>query len=442
MKNHISRRQVLAAMPLTLASAHSVLAQGAAFDFDCIVIGAGASGLAAAHELKARGKRYVVLEAQGRVGGRIFTDRSLGEPYDAGAFYIHWAERNPLLAVAKAAGVNPAYYEDLPGGISRSYDRGTPPAPEGSSAAWSQVQEKFEGPDVPDISFIDYAMQLDPLSRDRALLTARLALGEEGERVSARDYSRLWSGYDYLVPGGFGAALEFHAKGLHIRLATPVSEIDWSGQGVKVTTPRGTITARKVIVTVSVGVLKANTIRFIPELPQINRDGLNGLGMGASTRAALKFNGARFGLKTNSNLRLRFSERALLSFGCFAFDRNLVTCYFGGDHARGIIGMGEKDAVQYLLSQFASLVGAEAKKAFVDGRLNGWWNAPWSRGGYSHARTGHSDARFKFATPVGEKLYFAGEAVGCSYKGGDAGCAITAGGAYLSGTKAAELALA
>ncbi|MGE3248292.1 MAG: flavin monoamine oxidase family protein, partial [Beijerinckiaceae bacterium] len=232
----------------------------------------------------------------------------------------------------------------------------------------------------------------------------------------------------------------WHAKGLNIRLATPVTEIDWSGAGVRVTTPKGVLTAAKVIITVSVGVLKAGAIRFYPELPKINRDGLSGLEMGASTRAALKFNGERFDLKPNSNLRLRFSERALLSYGCFAFDRNIVTCYFGGDHARGIIGMGEKDALQYLLSQFASLAGSKAKKAYVDGRLNGWWADPLTRGGYSHAKPGQANARFKLATPVGERIYFAGEAVGCSHKGGDAGCAITAGGAFMSGEKAAEMA--
>ena len=442
MDSVVSRRRVLAALSSTLALPCGVLAQGAQFDFDCIVIGAGSAGLAAAHELDKRGKSYVLLEAKNRAGGRLFTDLSLGEPYDAGAFYIHWAEKNPWLNIAKAAGANPLYYEDVDRGDRRGWDRGHPPAPEGSGAAWAKAQEKFEGPNVPDISFIDYAMQLDPLSRDRALVTARLALGEEGERVSAKDYARLWSGYDYLVPGGFGTAARYHARGLNLRLGTPVTEIDWSGRGVTVTTPRGVVTARKLIVTVSAGVLKAGGIRFRPQLPAINRDGLNGLGMGASTRAAMKFDGERFGLKPNSSLRVRYSERALLSFGCFAFDRNIVTCYFGGDHARGIIGMGEKDALQYLLSQFASLVGVNAKKAYVDGRLNGWWADPFTRGGYSHARAGHADARFKLATPVAERIYFAGEAVGCSHEGGDGGCAITAGGAYLSGLKAAELAFA
>ncbi len=439
----LNRRQVVAALPAAVAtslvSPGSLLAQGATFDFDCIVIGAGAAGLAAAHELKKRGKSYIVLEARSRVGGRISTDRSLGIPYDAGAFYIHWAEKNPLLKIATDAGTNPAYYETFETGDRKSYDRGNPPQTPGSSAAWSKAQEKFEGKSVPDTSFIDFATHLQPLSRERALVTARLAMGEEGERVSARDYARLWSGYDYLVPGGFGTALEWYARGLNIRLSSPVSLVDWSGQGVRITTPQGIVSARRLIVTASVGVLKSGKIKFQPELPKINSDGLAGLSMGASTRAVLKFNGERFGLKPNSSLRLRLGERTSLSFGCFTFDRDLVTVYFGGDHARGVIGLGEEKALRYLLNQFASLVGSKAKAAYRGGRMHGWWTDPWARGGYSYAKTGFADARFKLATPVGDHILFAGEAVGCSYKGGDAGCAITAGGAFKSGVDAVKL---
>ena len=43
--------------------------------FDAIIIGAGAAGLAAASELRANGSSVVIVEARGRVGGRIFTYR-------------------------------------------------------------------------------------------------------------------------------------------------------------------------------------------------------------------------------------------------------------------------------------------------------------------------------------------------------------------------------
>ena len=64
-----------------------------------------------------------------------------------------------------------------------------------------------------------------------------------------------------------------------------------------------------------------------------------------------------------------------------------------------------------------------------------WARDPWSRGAYSHALPGHSDARAKLAAPVDERLFFAGEA--CSKHDFS-----TAHGAYLTGLEAAERAVA
>ena len=77
----------------------------AAADVDVVVIGAGAAGIAAAQALRAAGRQAVVLEARSRVGGRAFTDASLGPVYDAGAMFIHWAERNPWVQIARDLGI-------------------------------------------------------------------------------------------------------------------------------------------------------------------------------------------------------------------------------------------------------------------------------------------------------------------------------------------------
>ena len=46
-------------------------------DYDVVVIGAGAAGLAASAELMAKGKSVICLEAMDRIGGRCYTDHSI-----------------------------------------------------------------------------------------------------------------------------------------------------------------------------------------------------------------------------------------------------------------------------------------------------------------------------------------------------------------------------
>ena len=70
------RRRCL--LPLRAAGAR-------ARDLDVAVIGAGVAGFAAAHTLIGARKNVVVLEARERTGGRVFTDTSLGLPFDQGA---------------------------------------------------------------------------------------------------------------------------------------------------------------------------------------------------------------------------------------------------------------------------------------------------------------------------------------------------------------------
>lgn len=63
-----------------------------------VVIGAGVAGLSAAHTLRQAGRDVTVVEARERIGGRILTAESLGEPVELGAQVIHGSD-NELLSV-------------------------------------------------------------------------------------------------------------------------------------------------------------------------------------------------------------------------------------------------------------------------------------------------------------------------------------------------------
>src|SRR5579862_3031563 len=58
-----------------------------------VVIGAGAAGLIAAHELGRAGKTVTILEARDRCGGRIYPlpTQEFGYPAEGGAEFVHGA---------------------------------------------------------------------------------------------------------------------------------------------------------------------------------------------------------------------------------------------------------------------------------------------------------------------------------------------------------------
>src|SRR5262249_60753349 len=68
--------------------------------------GGGAAGRAAARRIAAAGRRFVLLEAADRIGGRCTTDtRIFGVPYDLGAHWIHMPDINPVAKLAPRTGL-------------------------------------------------------------------------------------------------------------------------------------------------------------------------------------------------------------------------------------------------------------------------------------------------------------------------------------------------
>jgi monoamine oxidase len=177
-------------------------------------------------------------------------------------------------------------------------------------------------------------------------------------------------------------------------------------------------------------VLKAGSIRFVPELPARTRDALEGLGMGAYTKIALRLDRARLGPLEGTDYFEILGDTAATSFEFWPFGHDLVLAVMGGDHGRGLCEAGERAAVDFVTERLAALVGSRVRDAVVAGRLAGWWTDPYARGSYSVARPGHIAARTVLREPVAGRIWLAGEATA-------AGGAMTVGGATLEGQRAA-----
>jgi monoamine oxidase len=426
----ISRRGLIGGAAFLLTAGRSA----AAADVDVAIVGAGAAGLAAAKALRQAGRSFVVLEARARIGGRAFTDESLGVPFDAGAQYIHWAERNPWKKIADEFKV--PLQDDGASGIPIVFANGVR-MPDDERArrrgAFSRIWQALEAGVSADRSFAEAVKGASPEIVGAAGGITQFALGEDPERVSIADYDQLWAGDDYVVPSGYGALVARWGAEVPVRLSTPVSAIRWGGRGVALETERGMVRAGAAIVTASVGVLKAGGIRFSPELPASMRDALDGLGMGAYTKVALKIDRARAEPLEGADY-IELVDGSAVSFEFWPFGRDLCMVMLGGDHARRLCEAGERAAVDFATERLAGMVGGHIREAIAGGRLAAWWTDPYARGSYSVARPGRVAARQALRRPVGGRLFFAGEATA-------GGGAMTVGGATLEGQRVARAVL-
>jgi monoamine oxidase len=425
----ITRRAFVAA-GLGLALARPALAE----DTDVIIVGAGAAGIGAARALQAAGKRTIIIEARDRAGGRLWTNTELGQPFDAGGAYIHFADRNPWTEIAAEAGVDARGGQRLWSG-SIAYRNGVALSPEAAATRWAGMRKVADAYDEveerQDLSIAAALEDEEQEVQDLGRIQSQMAAGEDPEWVSVGDWNKLESGQNRLVPGGYGALAAKAAEPLGVRLGVRATEITWSGQLVSVTTDKGVIRARKAIITVPIGVLKAGRIKFTPGLPSEHVRALDGMRMGALSKIALRFKDEKFGFTAHQFLAEIGEPTRAMTFEAWPFDSDLIVTTFGGDYARSLAKQGEAAAVDHALERFVKIAGADARKAFAGGKLAGWSEDPFALGSYAVIMPGKLRARDSLAKPVADKLWFAGEATAGVY-------AMTAGGAYIAGRDAAK----
>ena len=210
---------------------------------DCVVVGAGAAGLAAAATLREAGRTFVVLEARDRIGGRAHTVRlSGGQAAERGAEYLHGARVATWEYVARFGLAT--HLASGPTRIGVPEYRDGEWWPEGTSNADGALRglgAALSIPDAPEVSLRE-ALVRAGFSGDRL----RAAEGRmevlspiDPTVVSARSAAAAWrlvapETANFVLVGGYaelwGALSRPFAD--RIRLASPVTGLDWSGAGV------------------------------------------------------------------------------------------------------------------------------------------------------------------------------------------------------------------
>lgn len=407
-------------------------------DFDVVVIGAGAAGVGAGRALAAAGSRFVILEARDRVGGRAWTlDTGRGFPVDLGCEWLHSAEINPLVGLARANGVevdehaavwSTEWSRERLGAADYADFRGT-------------LDALFEGAGAlaaaggPDVALAEL-LPADTPWRGPIEAICGWVTGGRLDQVSAVDLGRAAeTDRNWRLPGGYGALIGKLAEGLPVKLSTPVARVDWSGADVIVETPAGRLTARRVIVTLPSNVIASGAVDFAPALPAEKLQSAHDLPLGADLKLFLAVEGRPFGELSDRQIHTRFDRPESSHINLRPFGRPVVACYFGGDLARELEAAGTAAMADFAEGELAFSFGEGIRGCFTPLAASAWMADPLAGGAYSYARPGAADARGILAKPLNGRLFFAGEATSPEF------CA-SAHGAFMSGERAAREALA
>ena len=406
---------------------------------DILIIGAGAAGLAAARELSAANFNVIVLEARDRIGGRIHThfDSQLPAPVELGAEFVH-GKPPETLKLAERAGVK---LIELPN--THWYFRNALLSK--SAEFWSDIETvndelaKYKGRDESFAEFLDEYSRKHKVDDIRAIATlfvegfhaahadriSVLGLVKTNEAAAEIDDEK-----QFRPAGGYGPIMEWLqdeavAYGASFRLQTVVREIAWTAGAVTVTSDAGEqFKARRLIVTLPLGVLQRNEVTFTPRLFG-KEEAASKLAVGQVVKVVLRFRDRfweEISLPSGDGKRVDLKEFAFIHspdelpatwWTQLPVRAPLLVGWAGGTRAEQLLTasvdkLREKslEALSHLFAEPVKLI----EDQLVDFYTHDWATDPFSLGAYSYIPVGGLKAQAALAEPVENTIYFAGEA--------------------------------
>ena len=434
---------------------------------EVVVIGAGVAGLACAQALCQAGLRVRILEARNRIGGRVWTVHPslINAPVELGAEFIHGLPREVWQIVERAK----LQTHELTGNRWRLEQARLAPA----SGSWDLIDKIFSRIDEsrPDQSFREFLEHacgdLPRPTRIEAAAYVESFHACDTSRISAHALAR-WHRSEQELEGHRGFRFPKGCEGLvralvaaskpdllTVRLNTVVTEIAWKPGTVEVTAQsperspeqqqHASIRADAAVITLPLGVLQAppgtgGAVSFRPELTE-KADALKQLEMGSAIRLVLCF---RHCFWTDpKQVPTPMPDMSFLSapeelfptwWSSVSVKTAMLTGWSGGTRAEKLSGRGNATIVERGLEVLRHVFGVPLetlRNLLQESFVHDWQSDLYCRGAYSYPLVGGEDAARRLGAPVGNTLFFAGEATDC---GGNNG---TLHGAIASGQRAA-----
>lgn len=377
---------------------------------DVAIVGAGAAGVGAAETLSGSGLSVRLLEASDRVGGRAWTLETKAGALDLGCGWLHSADRNPWVSVAESTGFA---VDRSPTSWGEQWrDLGFPPAEQKAARAAFEAWDRAIREDAPLSDRAADALPADGAWNGYVEALSGYINGVGLQQLSIADYlayDDAATDENWRLPDGYGTLVASYLSDVPLSLGCPVDAIEFTRDGVRLTTRRGTLEARTAIVAVPTGILSSEALR----LPAEARDHVEAaaqLPLGLANKIFLSVDRDGAGLDPDSHLIGDPRDAETGSYYLRPFGRAVIEGFFGGCGAAELEAEGLDGAAAFMIDQLAGLLGNEWRKRLKLAAGSAWGQLHWARGSYSHACPGHAGARATLARPVADRLFFAGEA--------------------------------
>jgi len=389
---------------------------------DVVIVGAGATGLTAATDLRDAGLRVTVLEARDRVGGRLWTNAIDGQMYEIGGQWVS-PDQTALIETLEKLGL-PTYsrYRDGesvyigPDGEPVRFRGDIFPASPATQAeierlialldelvAETDPAQPWARPDARELDTVSFRRWLEQQSSDAeavdniALFIADAMLTKPAHAfstlqallmaASAGSFSHLVDAdfiLDKRVVGGLqGVPLALAASlGGDVRLNSPVASLEWDDHGVVARTADDEVYARRAIVALPPNLVE--TIRFSPALPRLRQQALQHQSLGLV-------------IKVHATYPTPFWREAGLSGTSFSPYQVVHELYDNTNHGEeqgtlvGFVSDEKADAVfrlsaeerrERILASIAAYLGPQALEPQTYYESD-WAAEEWTRGAYA-----------------------------------------------------------
>ena len=403
-------------------------------DYKVVVIGAGAAGLYTGWYLNERGFNVSILEASGVVGGRVrhlsgFADFDV----ELGAEEIH-GNNSQWYNIVQQTGATllTETKEDF------NFFRQDPTNPnepilknETESNQYNEYLKamnfvdsahSYSGPDITveqhlassGISWSLFDVVNARLGNEYGTSNNRLSirgLAEESAKWTAGEESYMLKDKTLLsvLETKFAPVLGKVYKN------TQVKKVDYSGEKIMLTDQTGKVwEADRVVVTVPIKILQDGDITFLPALPSTKQDALSSIGIGAGMKAIFKFSQVFWKNVLAPNLGSILGYPNVPELYAANYGRGetpILTAFIMGEKAEQLSAQGSGGGgtiLAHLDNIFGGNVASQSKDEVY---IMDWSKEPFIKGAYSYPKVGGGLIfRKELASPVEDRIFFAGEA--------------------------------